>query len=89
MKLTKTRLKQIIREELMSESMEDLSPSWQQMQLQDVLYQVTSELTRFSDNVNESTWSKDSKLNSQIKQIKTGLGKLDKIIKKLPVGKSK
>jgi len=89
MKLTKTRLKQIIREELLNETMKDLSPSWQQMQLEDVLYQVTSELTRLSDNVNESTWSKDSKLNSQIKQIKTGLGKLDKIIKKLPVDKSK
>ena len=65
MKLTKTQLKEIIREELLNEKMRGLSPNWQRIQLEDVLWIFTdpkkavmatmklkSEITKYNETKN-------------------------------------
>jgi len=87
MKLTKTQLKEIIREELLNEKMRGLSPNWQRIQLEDVLWKAHSEFQRFTKDVSESIWAKDSKLKSSIKQAEKSIDKLQNIIEKLPINK--
>ena len=87
MKLTKSKLKEMIREELLNEKMRGLSPNWQRIQLEDVLWKAHSEFQRFTKDVSESIWAKDSKLKSSIKQAEKSIDKLQNIIEKLPINK--
>ena len=87
MKLTKTKLKEMIREELLSEKMHGWAPNWQKSQLEDVLWKAYSEFKRFTKDASESIWAKDSKLKSSIKQAEKSIDKLQNIIEKLPINK--
>jgi len=83
----KENYQRLFGEELLNEKMRGLSPNWQRIQLEDVLWKAHSEFQRFTKDVSESIWAKDSKLKSSIKQAEKSIDKLQNIIEKLPINR--